>query len=114
MVQYLSSLDMTFAALSDPTRRAILARLGGGESSVSKLARPFAMSLTGFSKHLAVLETAGLLKREKIGRVVHCRLEAAGMRDAAQWLADYQRFWSTRLDSLALYLEKTSKEDPPQ
>jgi DNA-binding transcriptional ArsR family regulator len=95
MVQYRSSsLDLIFAALSDPTRRAILARLGDGESSVSELARPFAMSLTGFSKHLAVLESAGLLRRGKIGRVVHCRLDAERLRDAAQWFADYRRFWN--------------------
>ena len=93
MVQYrLSPLDLAFAALSDPTRRAILARLSEGESSVSELARPFAMSLTGFSKHLAVLENAGLLRREKSGRVVHCRLEVERLRDAAQWFADYHRF----------------------
>jgi DNA-binding transcriptional ArsR family regulator len=93
MVRYrLSPLDLTFAALSDPTRRAILARLSEGESSVSKLARPFAMSLTGFSKHLAVLENAGLLRREKSGRVVRCRLDAERLRDAAQWFADYRRF----------------------
>jgi DNA-binding transcriptional ArsR family regulator len=94
MVQYrLSPLDLTFAALSDPTRRAILAGLSEGESSVSELARPFAMSLTGFSKHLAVLESAGLLRRGKIGRVVRCRLDAEQLRDAARWLADYRRCW---------------------
>ena len=94
MVQYRPSpLDLALAALSDPTRRAILARLGKGESSVSELARPFAMSLTGFSKHLAVLESAGLLRREKIGRVVRCRLDAERLRDAARWLADYRCCW---------------------
>ena len=79
--------------MPDPTRRAILARLGERDSSVSELLRPFAMSLTGFSKHLAVLESAGLLRREKSGRVVHCRLDAERLRGAAQWLADYRRCW---------------------
>ena len=108
MVQYIpSTLDSTFAALSDPTRRAILAQLSRGDCAVSELAQPFDMSLTAVAKHLKVLEGAGLVQRQKVGRVVHCRLDAARMREAAEWLAGYERFWRTRLDALARYLEES-------
>jgi DNA-binding transcriptional ArsR family regulator len=96
MVNYsTSSLDTTFAALSDPTRRAILARLAGGESTVTELAKPFKVSLPAISKHLRVLEKAGLLSRERDGRIHRCSLNAK------------------RLDALAEYLEKTQKEEDP-
>ena len=100
-------LDRTFAALADPTRRALLARLSTRESlSISELARPFAMSLPAIMKHLDVLSDAGLLAREKTGRVVACRLTANPMREALSWLNHYQRFWSDNLDCLAAFVEE--------
>ena len=107
MVKYNDEvLDRTFAALADPTRRALLARLGSRDSvSVSELAQPFAMSLPAVMKHLDVLSDAGLVAREKTGRTVACRLTADPMRDAMDWLNRYQRFWSQNLDRLAALLE---------
>jgi DNA-binding transcriptional ArsR family regulator len=116
MVKYTArTLDKTFSALSDPTRRAILARLAEGDASVSELAAPFAMSLPAISKHLRVLEQAGLVERTKDGRVHRLRLVAQPLRDAATWIAHYQRFWEQQLDGLADYLrgihsEETSEE----
>jgi len=101
------TLDRTFAALSDPTRRALLARLGNRESlSVSELAQPFPMSLPAIMKHLDVLSDAGLVGREKNGRIVSCRLRAEPMRDANDWLNRYQKFWTERFDRLAAFLEE--------
>jgi DNA-binding transcriptional ArsR family regulator len=110
MVKYKPSpLDRTFAALSDPTRRALLARLGQAESvSVSELAQPFAMSLPAVMKHLDVLSDAGLVRRNKSGRIVSCQLKAAPMEDAMLWLIRYQRFWNQRLDRLAAFVEEES------
>ena len=110
MVKYQEEvLDRTFAALSDPTRRALLARLGNRESlSVSELAQPFSMSLPAIMKHLDVLSDAGLIAREKTGRTVACRLTAQPMEQAMEWLNRYQRFWSDNLDRLAAFVE----EDP--
>ncbi len=106
MVYHSSALDRTFAALADPTRRAMLARLSGRPSvSVSELAAPFAMSLPAVMKHLDVLSDAGLIKRAKTGRIVACTLRAAPMRAATEWLERYQKFWSERLDRLAALLE---------
>src|SRR5215475_180521 len=100
------ALDRTFAALADPTRRALLARLGSRETfSVSELAQPFAMSLPAIMKHLDVLSDAGLIAREKTGRVVACRLTAGPMEQAMTWLNRYQRFWSDNLDRLAAFVE---------
>ena len=99
-------LDRTFAALSDPTRRAILNRLARGESSVTELAAPFNVSLPAISRHIRVLEQAGLLARRKQGRIHFCTLVAAPLHDATEWLTGYQRFWETRLDSLASYLDE--------
>jgi DNA-binding transcriptional ArsR family regulator len=114
MVNYsASSLDTTFAALSDPTRRAILARLAGGESTVTELAKPFEVSLPAISKHLRVLEKAGLLRRERDGRIHRCSLNAKPMKDADDWIRRYRQFWEERLDALAEYLEKTQKEEDP-
>jgi DNA-binding transcriptional ArsR family regulator len=111
MVNYLSGvLDATFAALADPTRRAILARLARGESMVTELAAPFAVSLPAISKHLRVLERAGLLARERSGRVHRCRLVAGPMRDAAEWIARYRSFWEGQLDALARHLQETAGE----
>jgi DNA-binding transcriptional ArsR family regulator len=110
MVKYNGeALDRTFAALADPTRRALLARLSAQDGqSVSELAKPFAMSLPAIMKHLDVLSDAGLVAREKTGRVVACRLTATPMEQAMQWLSRYQLFWSESLDRLASFVE----EDP--
>lgn len=105
-------LDNTFAALADPTRRAILARLALGETSVSELAAPHRMSLPAVSKHLGVLERAGLLTRTKSGRVHLCQIVAKPMRDAAAWIGHYRRFWETQLDSLERFLGETSEPAP--
>jgi len=106
-----SPLDRTFAALSDPTRRALLARLGEAESlSVTELARPIPMSLPAVMKHLDVLSDAGLITRRKVGRTVSCRLSAGPMEEAMSWLAHYQRFWTGSLDRLAALLEREEQE----
>lgn len=100
------NLDRTFAALSDPTRRALLARLADrDEVSVSELAEPFAISLPAVMKHLDVLSDAGLITRTKTGRTVACALSAQPMQEAIDWLNRYQRFWSEALDQLAAYVE---------
>jgi DNA-binding transcriptional ArsR family regulator len=105
MVKYEPELlDRTFAALADPTRRAILARLAAGEATVGDLARPFAMSLPAISKHLKVLEGAGLLARTRVGREHRCRLEPGPMREAANWIERYRQFWDEQFDRLAEFL----------
>lgn len=105
MVQYQdATLDRVFGALADPTRRGVLDALGGGSVAVSELAAPHGMSLPGFMKHLRVLEAAGLIARNKEGRVVSCELSAAPMQAAAAWMARYEKFWTEKLDSLARYL----------
>ncbi len=116
MVKYeAAALDRTFAALADPTRRALLARLAQhDELSVSALAQPFAMSLPAVMKHLDVLAQAGLVTRAKTGRTVACRLAAGPMEDAMQWLAHYQRFWSDALDRLAAFVEEDACRPNPQ
>ena len=102
-----TQLDRTFSALSDPTRRALLARLEGQDRvSVSELAQPFAMSLPAVMKHLDVLSDAGLITRTKTGRTVSCRLNADPMEEAMGWLARYQRFWTQRLDALEAMLNE--------
>ena len=103
-------MNHTFAALADPTRRAILERLSFSDSSVTALAEPFDVSLPAISKQLRVLERAGLLTQEKDGRVRRCRLEALPMKEAVEWIAQYQRFWEDKLDSLANYLENLEPE----
>jgi len=99
-------LSATFAALADPTRRAILARLAAGEASVSDLAEPFAMSLPAVSKHLKVLERAGLITRGRSAQWRPCRLEAAPLKDATDWLEHYRVFWEQSLDRLDDYLRE--------
>ena len=99
-------LDQTFAALSDTTRRAIVARLATGEAPLSDLAAPFEMSLTAVSKHVRVLSDAGLIEVEKRGRTRYCRLHAAPMKGAADWLDGYRKFWEGQFDSLARYLSE--------
>ena len=106
-----AALDRTFAALADPTRRALLKRLEAeDEISISDLARPLPMSLPAVMKHLDVLSDAGLITREKSGRTVSCRINAAPMEDAMKWLIQYQRFWTESLDRLARFLEKKKLE----
>jgi DNA-binding transcriptional ArsR family regulator len=106
MVNYPSdSLSSTFAALADPTRRAILARLVLGDATVSEIASPFDMSLPAVSKHLSVLEDAGLIERERDGRMRRCRVRAAPLRAASEWIETYRRFWESQLDALAAYLD---------
>jgi len=113
MVNYMGvALDSTFAALSDATRRGILARLAQrGETSVSDLAAPYKMSLPAVSKHLRVLQNAGLVSRQKDGRVHRCRLRAGPMKDAAAWIEHYRQFWEAQLDSLARYLEDSANQE---
>jgi DNA-binding transcriptional ArsR family regulator len=111
MVNYDAQLDRTFAALVDPTRRAILARLEReGGATVSDLARPFAIKLPAVMKHLDVLDDAGLITRSKQGRVVTVRLCPKPMRTALDWLRRYERFWSGSLDRLAAYAERKETE----
>ena len=107
MVKYSAKLDRTFAALADPTRRRILAHLARGDQRVTSLARPHAMSVPAVSKHLRVLEKAGLLRRRRYGRVHEMRLQAKPLREAAQWVEEYRKFWEGSLDRLADYLETT-------
>jgi len=112
MVKYnQEALDNTFSALSDGTRRAILARLAQGEALVTELAAPFDISLPAVSKHLNVLERAGLIRREKDGRIRRCHLQVAPLKEVAEWLQFYQQFWGTQLDSLVAYLENTKKQE---
>ena len=99
-------LSATFAALADPTRRAILARLAAGEASVTELAEPFEMSLPAVSKHLKVLERAGLIARGRTAQWRPCRLEAGPLKDAADWLEHYRRFWEQSFDRLDEYLQE--------
>jgi DNA-binding transcriptional ArsR family regulator len=106
-----AAVTATFAALVDPTRRAILRRLAAGETTVGALARPFDMSLPAVSKHLKVLEGAGLIDRRKVGRERLCRLRPAALRGAADWLDFYRRFWDERLDRLARLVETPPADD---
>lgn len=106
-------LSVTLSALADPTRRAILSRLAEGEASVTELAAPFAMSLPAVSKHLKVLEQAGLISRSREAQWRPCKLEAAPMREASEWLERYRIMWEAKLDRLADYLERTAAEDIP-
>jgi DNA-binding transcriptional ArsR family regulator len=106
------SLDATFAALADPTRRAILARLASGERSVTELAEPFKMSLPAVSKHLRVLERAGLIARRRDAQWRHCRIDAGPLKQVADWTARYRHIWEDRLDRLGTYLQQMkSKEE---
>src|SRR5512140_1249113 len=99
-MQSTTRLDATFAALADPTRRAILARLAKGEASVTELAGPFEMSLPAVSKHLKVLQGAGLIARSREGKWRPCRLEAEPLKEVADWVGQYRIFWEQRLDRL--------------
>jgi DNA-binding transcriptional ArsR family regulator len=103
-------LDRVFSALADPTRRAILARVSQGEATVGELARPFAMSRPAISKHLDVLERAGLVHRVPDGRINRCRFDPEAMRTAAEWMELYRAHWEGQLDALASYLESEVDE----
>jgi DNA-binding transcriptional ArsR family regulator len=101
-----ASLDSTFAALADPTRRAILARLAMGETSVTELAEPFAMSMPAISKHLKVLEKAGLIDRGREAQYRPARLNPVALKNAADWIDEYRKFWEASFDRLDAYLKK--------
>src|ERR687893_679192 len=105
MVQYLQELDGTFSALSDPTRRAILERLGRGPATIGELAEPFGMSLTGLKKHVRVLEEAHLVSTEKVGRALECRLDQGHLGGAGRWIEGQRGRWERRLDKLEGFIE---------
>ena len=104
-----AALDQTFAALADPTRRAILARLARGEATVNELAEPFDISLPAISRHLKVLEGARLIVRERDRQFQRCRLAPSGLRDAAEWIEFYRDFWTQSLDRLEAHLAKEKR-----
>lgn len=104
-------LSVTFAALADPTRRAILAHLAKGEASVTELAQPFEMSLPAISKHLKVLERAGLIKRSREAQWRPCQLKAESLKEAANWIEQYRQFWEQNLDSLEDYLQELQTKE---
>jgi DNA-binding transcriptional ArsR family regulator len=104
------TLDSTVAALADPTRREILVRLASGEVSVKELAEPFQMSLPGISKHVKVLERAGLISRGRVAQSRPCRLEAGPLKEAADWVERYRRFWEDSFDRLDDYLQEMQRE----
>ncbi len=105
MVQYQAELDRTFAALADPSRRAMLERLGGGSATIRELAQPFGISLTGCKKHVRVLEEAELVITEKVGRARRCRLGPRRLEDASSWIDTYRRMLDARLDRLGEFLQ---------
>jgi DNA-binding transcriptional ArsR family regulator len=113
MVNRQSKLDATFAALADPTRRAIVARLARGDTSVGELARPFDMSAPAISKHLRVLERAGLLRQRREGRLRRCLLQPNPLQTAASWIEQYRSDWTRRLDALAAFLEQSDRSRQP-
>jgi DNA-binding transcriptional ArsR family regulator len=108
----MDGLSQTFAALADPTRRAILARLALGDATVGELAEPFDMSLPAVSRHLRVLSDAGLIERRAEAQWRRCELRAEGLRAAADWIEEYRRFWETQFERLEAYLERTAP--PPK
>jgi DNA-binding transcriptional ArsR family regulator len=105
-----NNISMTFAALADPTRRAILAKLAKGEASVTELAEPFKMSMPAISKHLKVLERAGLIARAREAQYRPCRIEAAPLKQVAEWVESYREIWEQRFDRLDAYLQELKKE----
>jgi DNA-binding transcriptional ArsR family regulator len=114
MLNQQPSLDLMFQALSDPTRRGMVERLARGPASVSELARPFAMSLPAVVQHLAVLEGAGIVRTQKVGRVRTCTIEAGALSRAEQWIHQRRTEWERRFDRLADYLEASQDEDEDQ
>jgi len=111
MVNYSASLDSTFGALADPTRRALLASLMLGQASISELAKPHRMSLPAVMKHLRVLEQAGLVSQKKTGRTRHCQLAAKPLQDAESWINQYRSFWEGTFDSLERYLSQSDQSE---
>ena len=105
-------LSSTFAALADPTRRAILARPAEGDATVGELAEPFAMTLPAISKHLSVLERAGLVAKDRDGQRRHCRITATPLKSATSWLEEYRRHWEANLDHLDAYLTRIQEKKP--
>lgn len=112
MVQYSVTLDHLFAAVADPTRRGILQRLGRGDASIGDLAAAFDMTLTGIKKHVSILEEAGLVRTEKVGRVRTCRIGPRRLDEASQWIQMHQQLAEARLDRLEAFLERTQREAP--
>lgn len=112
MVQYSRQLDAAFAAIADGTRRGVLERLGRGDASISDLADAFAMTLTGMKKHVQVLEDAGLVTTEKIGRVRQCRLGPHRLDEETAWIAQYRSMLEARYDRLGAFLERTQGDQP--
>ena len=108
------ALSTTFFALADPTRRGILARLALGDATVGELAEPYDMSLAAVSKHLKVLEGAGLISRGRDAQWRPCHLEAKPLKAVSEWVEEYERFWSRNLDSLGAYLERMQRKTPPK
>lgn len=105
-----AALDRTFAALADPTRRAIVSRLAHGEATVGELAAPFELTLPAVSKHVDVLVEAGLVKRERRGRFSYCRLDARPIRRAGDWMEFHEKLWSQQLEQLRLFLSRTDEQ----
>lgn len=110
MVQYSQKLDSTFGALADPTRRGILKRLGKSDAAITELANAFDITLTGVKKHVGVLEAAGLVRTEKIGRVRHCRLGPRRLEEETAWIDEYRRNLEGRLNRLEEFLERTKEK----
>ncbi len=110
MDNFSSRLDLVFRALADPTRRAVLERLGEGDASIRELAQPFDMALPSLMKHVRVLEAVGLVESQKSGRVRTCRLKPAAMTDAEHWLAEQRAVWEVRLDRLEAYVKTIEKK----
>jgi DNA-binding transcriptional ArsR family regulator len=111
MVQYQSSVDASFAALSDPTRRGVLEQLGRTDASISDLAEKFHMTLTGMKKHVSVLEQAGLVTTRKVGRVRTCRLGNRGLDKEAAWLEQHRRLWAARFDDLDKVVDELKRKE---
>jgi DNA-binding transcriptional ArsR family regulator len=111
MLQYSAPLDLMFQALADPARRAMVERLSRGPASVSELARPLPMSLSAVVQHLQVLESSGLVRSEKVGRVRTCRIEPKALRTAEQWITARRTSWERRLDRLGDYLKAIEREE---
>ena len=111
MVQYQAHLDATFAALSDVTRRGVLEQLGSADASISELAQRFDMTLTGMKKHVGVLEQAGLVRTEKVGRVRTCRLGPRRLEEEAAWIEKHRQLWSARFDALDGIVEELKRKE---
>ncbi len=111
MVQYHSNVDASFAALSDATRRGVLEQLGRTDASISELAEKFHMTLTGMKKHVGVLEQAGLVTTQKVGRVRTCRLGGSGLEEEAAWLEQHRRLWAARFDDLDKIVDELKRKE---